>query len=128
MPHPAKILDTPSLVRLFETVKNDYDLIILDTAAVGDGGDVGLIFPYIDSLLLVLASNSVSAVTAKHALELIQTYYKSLCSHCIFSVISVVKFFVFIYGLSTSREANEILQPPHRGAAGAGRPGCRPHA
>jgi capsular exopolysaccharide synthesis family protein len=67
-----KVIDSPNLLRLIELVKEDYDLVVLDTTAIEDGSDVTVVSSYSDNVILVVASGYVSEDNLKRAIGIIQ--------------------------------------------------------
>jgi capsular exopolysaccharide synthesis family protein len=53
-PNPSELLASPSLDKLFETLKMVYDFIIIDTPPMGIVSDALVIAPKTDGLLLVV--------------------------------------------------------------------------
>ncbi|WP_323788840.1 GumC family protein [Psychroserpens sp.] len=70
-PNPAELLMSDRIDYLFETVKNEYDYIIVDTAAVGLVTDTLLISNHADMFLYVVSANNVD----KRQLHIAQTMY-----------------------------------------------------
>ncbi|OIQ27489.1 MAG: tyrosine protein kinase [Bacteroidetes bacterium MedPE-SWsnd-G2] len=70
-PNPAELLMTDRMKNLFEEVKNDYDFIIVDTAAVGLVTDTFLISDHADMFVYVVSANNID----KRELHKAQTIY-----------------------------------------------------
>ncbi|WP_053992528.1 tyrosine-protein kinase family protein [Mangrovimonas sp. TPBH4] len=71
-PNPAELLMSERVGELFNEIKNKYDVIIVDTAAVGLVTDTHLISQYADMFLYVVSVNNVD----KRQLHIAQTLYK----------------------------------------------------
>jgi capsular exopolysaccharide synthesis family protein len=70
-PNPAELLMNERVKLLFETVKKEYDYIIVDTAAVGLVTDTLLISKFADMFLYVVSANNID----KRQLHIAQTMY-----------------------------------------------------
>ena len=70
-PNPSELLMSERVKFLFETVKNDYDYIIVDTAAVGLVTDTLLIGKNADMFIYVVSANNIDA----RELHIAQTLY-----------------------------------------------------
>lgn len=70
-PNPAELLMNERVKLLFETVKKEYDYIIVDTAAVGLVTDTLLISKFADMCLYVVSANNID----KRQLHIAQTMY-----------------------------------------------------
>jgi capsular exopolysaccharide synthesis family protein len=70
-PNPAELLMNERVKLLFETVKKEYDYIIVDTAAVGLVTDTLLISKFADLFLYVVSANNID----KRQLHIAQTMY-----------------------------------------------------
>ncbi|MGJ8593043.1 MAG: GumC family protein [Aquaticitalea sp.] len=70
-PNPAELLMSERVKYLFENVKEDYDYVIVDTAAVGLVTDTLLISKYADMFLYVVSANNID----KRQLHIAQTMY-----------------------------------------------------
>ncbi|MEZ4793623.1 MAG: polysaccharide biosynthesis tyrosine autokinase [Gelidibacter sp.] len=70
-PNPAELLMSSRVKYLFEHVKEDYDYIIVDTAAVGLVTDTLLISKFADMFLYVVSANNID----KRQLHIAQTMY-----------------------------------------------------
>lgn len=70
-PNPAELLMNDRVKKLFETVKNNYDYIIVDTAAIGLVTDTLLISKYADLFIYVVSADNID----KRQLHIAQTMY-----------------------------------------------------
>ncbi|MBU2938635.1 polysaccharide biosynthesis tyrosine autokinase [Lacinutrix sp. C3R15] len=70
-PNPSELLMNDRVGELFEAVKNKYDYIIVDTAAVGLVTDTLLISKYADMFVYVVRANYID----KRQLHIAQTMY-----------------------------------------------------
>ncbi|QRM90158.1 polysaccharide biosynthesis tyrosine autokinase [Lacinutrix sp. WUR7] len=70
-PNPSELLMSDRVGELFESVKNKYDYIIVDTAAVGLVTDTLLISKYADMFVYVVRANYID----KRQLHIAQTMY-----------------------------------------------------
>lgn len=71
-PNPAELLGSRTMDELLNTVKEQYDYILLDTPPVGMVIDAAMLAPYCDGAVLVIAVDEVGAkfaVAAKNQLE-----------------------------------------------------------
>ncbi|WP_456441542.1 GumC family protein [Psychroserpens sp.] len=71
-PNPAELLMSDRINNLFESVKKEYDYIIVDTAAVGLVTDTLLISNHADIFLYVVSANNID----KRQLHIAQTMYE----------------------------------------------------
>ena len=70
-PNPAELLMNERVNFLFDAVKNDYDYIIVDTAAVGLVTDTLLISDHADMFVYVVSANNID----ERQLHIAQTLY-----------------------------------------------------
>jgi capsular exopolysaccharide synthesis family protein len=70
-PNPAELLMNDRVKYLFEHVKEDYDYLVVDTAAVGLVTDTLLISKFADMFLYVVSANNID----KRQLHIAQTMY-----------------------------------------------------
>jgi capsular exopolysaccharide synthesis family protein len=70
-PNPSELLMSDRVKSLFESVKNNYDYIIVDTAAVGLVTDTLLISQFADMFIYVVSANNLD----KRQLHVAQTMY-----------------------------------------------------
>lgn len=70
-PNPSELLMSDRVKFLFESVKNNYDYIIVDTAAVGLVTDTLLISQFADMFIYVVSANNID----KRQLHVAQTLY-----------------------------------------------------
>lgn len=71
-PNPTEILESQKMAGLITSLRDDFDLIIIDTPPIGQLADGAIIAGYSDGVILVVASgesNIDMAVHAKEALE-----------------------------------------------------------
>lgn len=59
-PNPTELLSTPSFEKMLEVLKEEFDLIIIDTPPMGIGADATIIGRQSDGILLVVRNNFVS--------------------------------------------------------------------
>ncbi|WP_298899284.1 polysaccharide biosynthesis tyrosine autokinase [uncultured Psychroserpens sp.] len=71
-PNPAELLMSDRIKYLFENVKEQYDYIIVDTAAVGLVTDTLLISDHADIFIYVISANNID----KRQLHIAQTMYE----------------------------------------------------
>ena len=63
--HPAELLGSTAMRRTIETLRTQFDRVIIDAPAVGPLADVGILAPLVDGILLVVQA----AVTTKPAIQ-----------------------------------------------------------
>ncbi|WP_165020452.1 GumC family protein [Dysgonomonas sp. ZJ279] len=71
-PNPNELLMKPILKKLLDEVKEEYDLVIIDSAPIGVVSDTFLLAPYADATVYVTREN----VTPKEAVNFINEVYK----------------------------------------------------
>ncbi len=67
---PAEILGSDRFKSFFETLKNDFDIVLVDTPPVNVVTDAALISTYVDGVLLVMAALQTNRNSARYCLEL----------------------------------------------------------
>ena len=72
--NPLRLLESVTMHNLIESLKERYDLIILDTPAVDVGNDAVSISRYCDKVLFVIASGESSVHKIKKAMESFKTF------------------------------------------------------
>ena len=63
--HPAELLGSTAMRRMIETLRTQFDRVIIDAPAVGPLADVGILAPMVDGVLLVVHAG----VTTKPAIQ-----------------------------------------------------------
>jgi len=63
--HPAELLGTVTMRRLLDTLRSQFDRIVIDAPAAAPLADVGILTPLVDSVLLVVRAG----VTSKPAIQ-----------------------------------------------------------
>jgi capsular exopolysaccharide synthesis family protein len=63
--HPAELLGTTAMRRTLETLRSQFDRVVIDTPAVNPLADVGILTPLVDSVVLVVRAG-VTATPAIH--------------------------------------------------------------
>ena len=69
VPNPTVILQSEKLKKLIETVKSEYDYVILDTAPVMATSDAKVVTKISDAVIYVVAANSTKASLAKKCIH-----------------------------------------------------------
>jgi capsular exopolysaccharide synthesis family protein len=70
-PNPAEMLSSNKMKNLLDKLKNEYDLIIIDTPPVAQVTDAAIVAGITDGVLLVLASRQTRIEMAKRAKKLL---------------------------------------------------------
>jgi len=68
-PNPTELLESKKMADLLETVKKDYDIILIDTPPVGQLTDAAILGKNVDGVILVIASGETHIDLAKHAMS-----------------------------------------------------------
>ena len=63
--HPAELLGSTAMRRTIETLRSQFDRVIIDAPSVGPLADVGILAPLVDGVLLVVQAG----VTTKPAIQ-----------------------------------------------------------
>jgi capsular exopolysaccharide synthesis family protein len=63
--HPAELLGSTAMRRTIQTLRSQFDRVIIDAPAAGPLADVGILAPLVDSVLLVVQAG----VTTKPAIQ-----------------------------------------------------------
>jgi protein-tyrosine kinase len=58
--HPAELLGTTTMRRTLETLRSQFDRIVIDSPAVTPLADVGILTPLVDCVILVVRADSTS--------------------------------------------------------------------
>lgn len=66
-PNPTEILESTKMINLTNKLKENYDLVIMDSPPVGELTDAAIISKMSDGVILVLASGEVNIEVARHA-------------------------------------------------------------
>lgn len=64
-PNPTELLSTPSFEKMLEVLKEEFDLIIIDTPPMGIGADATIVGRKVDGVLMVVRNNFVSKKSVK---------------------------------------------------------------
>ena len=71
MDKPAEILGSEKFNRYLEKLKNEYDMILIDTPPVNVVTDAALISTKVDGVLIVMSALQTNKSSAKYCLELL---------------------------------------------------------
>lgn len=71
-PNPSEMLSSKSMKSLMEQVRNDYDMVIVDTPPVGIVTDAQILSTLVDGVILVVASEKAKIESVRKAKELLQ--------------------------------------------------------
>lgn len=71
-PNPSELLSGKRFQDLLEKVREDYDMIIIDTPPLGSVIDAAIVAQYCDGALLIIASSAVSYRFARRIKEQLQ--------------------------------------------------------
>jgi len=63
--HPAELFGTTAMRRILETLRSQFDRVVIDAPAAAPLADVGILAPMVDSVLLVVRAG----VTSKPAIQ-----------------------------------------------------------
>ena len=64
-PNPTELLSNSSFEKMLEALKEEFDLIIIDTPPMGIGADATIIGRNVDGVLMVVRNNFVSKKSVK---------------------------------------------------------------
>jgi capsular exopolysaccharide synthesis family protein len=70
-PNPSELLETNAMKQFILKIREEYDLILLDTPPVGSVTDASIISTYVDGTILVAYSGKVKIDSLKRAKELL---------------------------------------------------------
>ncbi|MEK3914382.1 CpsD/CapB family tyrosine-protein kinase [Paenibacillus sp. FSL H7-0331] len=68
-PNPSELLGSPRMAELLEHLKQQYDVVLLDSPSVLDFTDAGLLAEYSDGIMLVVKQDRTKREWAKQAKE-----------------------------------------------------------
>lgn len=71
-PNPSELLSTNAMKQFIEKVKNDYDIVFVDTPPVGTVTDAAILSTVADGTILVASSGKVEVDAAKRAKLLLE--------------------------------------------------------
>ncbi len=71
-PNPVELLGSPAFVQLLESLRERYDIIIVDTPPLGAVIDAAVVAKNCDGSVLVICANTISRHFAKNVLEQLQ--------------------------------------------------------
>ena len=86
-PNPSELLGSRKVQELIESVKEEYDYILFDTAPIGMVIDAAMLAPYCDGAIFVI---SVDEISAKFAVEAKEQLEKTGC-HIIGAILNEAK-------------------------------------
>ena len=69
--HPAELLGTVTMRRLLETLRSQFDRVVIDAPAAAPLADVGILTPLVDSVMLVVRAGITSKPAIQDALAVI---------------------------------------------------------
>ena len=71
--HPAELLGSTAMRRTIETLRTQFDRVIIDAPSVGPLADVGILAPLVDGVVLVVRSGVTTKPAIQDAVETIGT-------------------------------------------------------
>lgn len=71
-PNPSELLNSNQMKQLLQTIRKDYDMVVIDAPPVGNVTDAAIISTIVDGTILVAASGTVEVESLKRAKELLQ--------------------------------------------------------
>ncbi len=78
-PNPAELIGTQRNKDLLSKISNDFDIVILDTAPIGNISDAQLLQPYADIFVFVVMNNRVEYGHMLETYEQISEHSKNVC-------------------------------------------------
>jgi len=69
--HPAELLGSSAMRRTLQTLRSQFDRVIIDAPAAGPLADVGILTPLVDSVLLVVHAGSTTKPAIQEAVTAI---------------------------------------------------------
>src|SRR5437764_4371915 len=66
--HPAELLGTVTMRRLLDSLRSQFDRLILDAPAAAPLADIGILTPLVDSVMLVVRAGVTSKPATHHAI------------------------------------------------------------
>ena len=69
--HPAELLGSTAMRRTIETLRSQFDRVIIDAPAVGPLADVGILAPLVDGVLLVVQAGATTKPAIQDAIATI---------------------------------------------------------
>jgi len=66
---PTELLSTEKLSKLLKDLRNDYDMVIIDTAPIGTVTDAAIVAPSADGAVFIIESGKINFKTAQKAIE-----------------------------------------------------------
>jgi protein-tyrosine kinase len=71
--HPAELLGSTAMRRTIQTLRSQFDRVIIDAPAAGPLADVGILAPLVDSVLLVVQAGATTRPAIQEAVSTIGT-------------------------------------------------------
>ena len=71
-PNPSEILSSNAMKKFIETLKNDFDIILIDAPPVGVVTDGAILSTIVDGTILVVSSGDVEIEAAQRAKDLLE--------------------------------------------------------
>ncbi|MDO8686344.1 MAG: CpsD/CapB family tyrosine-protein kinase [Clostridiales bacterium] len=71
-PNPSELLSSNAMKQFVQKVREDYDIILIDSPPVGTVTDAAILSTIVDGTVLVVASGKIEADSVKKAKELLQ--------------------------------------------------------
>ncbi len=71
-PNPSELLSSIIMKNFIQKIRNDYDIIIIDTPPVGTVTDAAILSTIVDGTILVVSSGKIEYDSAARAKELLQ--------------------------------------------------------
>lgn len=72
-PNPAELLNSNRLKELIQQLKNQYDIILIDTPPVGVVTDAAILSTLVDGVIMVIASHQTESDLALRSMKLLET-------------------------------------------------------
>lgn len=72
-PNPAELLNSNRLKELIQQLRNQYDIILIDTPPVGVVTDAAILSTLVDGVIMVIASHQTESDLALRSMKLLET-------------------------------------------------------
>src|SRR5205823_14256403 len=70
-PHPAELLGTVTMRRLLDSLRSQFDRVVIDAPAAAPLADIGILTPLVDTVMLVVRAGATSKPAIQDAIATI---------------------------------------------------------
>jgi len=105
-PNPSDLIGSSKMKELIDSVKNDYDIILIDSPPVNSTIDVSVLGSYADGIAMVIKAQNTSKQNLRKAIQGMKALNGNIIGTVITSSKYMDKFSYYLYGAKTEQKSS----------------------